>query len=74
MKDYCVLYFCDEGLHVETCFSMASLAKFASESLEIVFLQQGYSKALPQTLIDYIVSAVAIELSWRSLMLLRFEV
>ena len=56
MKDYCVLYFCDEGLHVETCFSMASLAKFASESLEIVFLQQGYSKALPQTLIDYIVS------------------
>jgi lipopolysaccharide biosynthesis glycosyltransferase len=56
MKDYCILYFCDEGLHLETCFSMASLAKFSSESLEIVFLQQGYSKALPQTLVDYIVS------------------
>lgn len=54
MKDFCVLYLCDRGLHQETLFSIASLAKHSSAPLHLHFLQVGYSDSLSDSFRSYV--------------------
>ena len=51
---FCVLYFCDQNLHDETLFSIASLAKASQVPVDVVFIQANYDAPLADAYLSYI--------------------